>query len=159
MHRCVALVGLFLNIKDDRRAVLHRGHGVGDGRGLFEVDLHHRCSVVSGGLTGGDHSGHRLTGVENAIRRERLLGARDVLRGQVAGDHHVDDAGHRSCGGGFDRPDARARQVTEHELHVEQAPDVQVRRVAGRAHNLVAAFEPSRGRADSAHLINCPRVL
>ena len=94
MHRCVALVGLFLNIKHDRRPVLHRGLRIGDDLCLFQVDLDRRSSVMGGGLAGCDHRGDRLTGIENALRCERLVGAGDILVGKIAGDHHVDDARH-----------------------------------------------------------------
>jgi len=144
-------VSLLFCVEHPARALAHRKCGV-DGHGQrLVIDVDKRCGVGRCGLAFGDHSHDRLAYIKDATHGKRFLGAWRAVARKVGTGNYVDDAWRGARSGGVDAADVRAGLVAEHELHVQQAWQVDVGREPRCAGNLFGPLEPPMPNPNNTH--------
>ena len=145
-----ALVSCLLDHARERGARLHRGLDVDDRIQWLVVDEDELGTVLGRGFGLGDDERDRLTGEDDLLAREGLR--RPIRAGrrerEVGGEQHGDYTRDRESRVLVHASDARVRLGREHGARVQQAVDVAVRRIPGRAGDLVRCVDSGSRDAD-----------
>jgi hypothetical protein len=144
-----ALVVRLLHHAREGCARLHRSLDVDDGCEWLVVDGDHLGAVLGGRLGLGDDQRERLPGEDDLLAREWFRSSIRALRREreIGGDENRDDTGNRERCLLVHASDSGVHLGGEDGARVQQAVDVPVRGVAGRARHLLRRVDTGPGDA------------